>query len=119
MYLMGAALKSAGLFTPWLFCRSFTREEKKDVTSQAPPPYYTSYPPNYTTDYSEGEGLTVTTMSPLLRGLFAALPACAWDIVDQKVTSTYFELLEEQISRDEFIMINDVPLVVSTLGGDK
>jgi len=67
----------------------------------------------------ERNGLTVTTMSPLLRGLFAALPACAWDIVDQKVTSTYFELLEEQISRDEFIMINDVPLVVSTLGGDK
>ena len=55
-------------------------------------------------------------MSPLLEGLFSALPACSWEIAD----AMPFELLDDElISRDEFIATNDVPLVVSTCGGDK
>ena len=88
----------------------------------------------------------VTAVSPVLQNMFAALPTVGWKAVDGSTPArflghgenrrevkpatppnrlaagldmTYFKLLGDWISRDEFIMINDVPLVVSTWGGDK
>ena len=85
----------------------------------------------------------MTTVSPLLGRILSlkALPTCGWEVVDgatparfegwgenrrevepakpKGVKQVYFELLGNWISRDEFAMINDAPLVVSTWDGDE
>ena len=67
----------------------------------------------------EGMNLRVTTASPLLGRILSlkALPTHGWDVDDG--WAGYFELLGNWIDRDEFTMINNTPLVVSTWSGDK